>query len=228
MSDTDKEMKKLASSTEPTKEQIALTATYNILVTNELMLAQIYEAISHIKETDKYKQSIKKETKKLEQLVRKFEKKIREVVGPRIGFLADVAQIVQDECQVNIDQLVTAITEEFTKISHPYPLMMAHIELARTFGELAVINLDLRLEEMYKHKIKEAQNLRWMSQKNIFKSTTRLSEMLFEGGNVNLNKNLMCKTALRMIELKLTDVKLLAKSISESDKLNPATDLNES
>ena len=42
MSDTDKEMKKLASSTEPTKEQIALTATYNILVTNELMLAQIY------------------------------------------------------------------------------------------------------------------------------------------------------------------------------------------
>ena len=105
---------------------------------------------------------------------------------------------------------------------------MAHIELARTFGELAVINLDLRLEEMHKHKIKEAQNLRWMSQKNIFKSTTRLSEMLFEGGNVNLNKNLMCKTALRMIELKLTDVKLLAKSISESDKLNPATDLNES
>lgn len=210
-----------------TPEQFALTATYNILVTNELALAQVYAAIYYVKHSDQYKQKVKQVTNQLEKLRANLEKKMNEVVGPRIGFLSDVAQLVQDECQVNIDQLIDAITEEFTKAEHPYPKLMAQVELARTFSELAVINLDLRYKEMVEHEVPDAEHIQWLKQDNILRATTKLSELLFKGGTVNLNKNIMCKTALRMIETKLTDVKLIARSITESDKLNPATDLEE-
>lgn len=228
MSDTEKDMEELANSTNPTPEQFALTATYNILVTNEVMLAQIYEAIYHVKHSDQYKQKVKQVTNQLENIRAKIEKKIEEVAGPRIAFLSDVAQMVQDECQVNIDQIIEAITKEFDKINHPYPRLMAQVELARTFSELAIINLDLRYKELVERNVPDPKHIKWLKNKELLQLTTQLSELLFKGGTINLNKNLMCKTALRMIEIKLTDVKLIAKSITESNKLNPAKDSDKS
>lgn len=228
MDETDKDMEELVRNEgKATPEQFALTATYNILVTNELMIAQIYEAIYHIKHSDQYKQKVKQMTNQLEKMRINQEKKLEEVAGHRIAFLSDVAQIVQDECQVNIDQLIEAITEEFAKIHHPYPRLMAQVELARTFSELSIINLDLRYKELVERNVPEPKHIQWLRNEEFLRVTTRLSELLFKGGVVNLNKNLMCKTALRMLETKLTDVKLIARSISESNKLNPAKDLKE-
>lgn len=225
MSETEKDMEELVNnSAKPTPEQFALTATYNILVTNEVMLAQVYEAIYHVKHSDQYKQKVKQVTNQLEKIRTKLEKKIEEVAGPRIAFLSDVSQMVQDECQVNIDQIIEAITEEFAKINHPYPRLMAQVELARTFSELAIINLDLRYKELVERNVPDPKHIKWLKNKELLQLTTQLSELLFKGGTINLNKNLMCKTALRMIEIKLTDVKLIAKSITESNKLNPAKD----
>lgn len=228
MDETDKDMEELVRNEgKATPEQFALTATYNILVTNELMIAQVYEAIYHIKHSDQYKQKVKQMTNQLEKMRVNQEKKLEEVAGHRIAFLSDVAQIVQDECQVNIDQLIEAITEEFAKINHPYPRLMAQVELARTFSELSIINLDLRYKELVERNVPEPKHIQWLRNEEFLRVTTRLSELLFKGGVVNLNKNLMCKTALRMLETKLTDVKLIARSISESNKLNPAKDLKE-
>lgn len=228
MDETDKDMEELVRNEgKATPEQFALTATYNILVTNELMIAQVYEAIYHIKHSDQYKQKVKQMTNQLEKMRINQEKKLEEVAGHRIAFLSDVAQIVQDECQVNIDQLIEAITEEFAKINHPYPRLMAQVELARTFSELSIINLDLRYKELVERNVPEPKHIQWLRNEEFLRVTTRLSELLFKGGVVNLNKNLMCKTALRMLETKLTDVKLIARSISESNKLNPAKDLKE-
>lgn len=225
MSETEKDMEELVNnSAKPTPEQFALTATYNILVTNELMLAQVYEAIYHVKHSDQYKQKVKQVTNQLEKIHAKLEKKIEEVAGPRIAFLSDVAQIVQDECQVNIDQLIDAITEEFAKINHPYPRLMAQVELSRTFSELSIVNVDLRHKELVERNVPAPEHIKWLKNKDLLRLTTQLSELLFKGGTINLNKNLMCITALRMIEVKLTDVKLIAKSITESNKLNPTTD----
>lgn len=229
MSETEKDMEELVNnSAEATPQQFTLTAIYNILVTNDLMLAQVAEAIYRIKKTSIYKQRVKQQTNRLEELRTNFEKKMQEVAGPQIGFLADVAQLIQDECQVNIDQLIESITDEFTKVNHPYPSLMAHIELARTLSELAVINLDLRYKEMIERKIPCAKQIQWLRQKDILHATTKLSELMFKGGKINLNNNLMCKTALRMIEFKLTDVKLIAQCIVESDKLNSTTDSDKS
>lgn len=208
-----------------TPEQFALTATYNILVTNDIMLGQVAAVIYHIKQSGQYKQKIKQETKRLEMLLKKIEKRMLEVVGPRSGFLSDVVQLIQDECQANIDQIIEAITEEFEKIGHPYPLLMGHLETALTFSELAVINLDLRYKEMVERKVPDAKNILWLKQDEIKKSINRLIDLLFQGGVVDLNKNQRCKTSLMLIERKLTDVRLIAKSITESDKLNPAKDL---
>lgn len=228
MSETDKDMEEMVRNEgKATPEQFALTATYNILVTNELALAQVYAAIYYVKHSDQYKQKVKQMTNQLEKMRVNQEKKMEEVVGSRIGFLSDVAQLVQDECQVNIDQLIEAITEEFTKARHPYPKLMAQVELARTFSELSIINFDLRYKELVERNIPAPKHIQWLRNEEFLRVTTRLSELLFKGGVVNLNKNLMCKTALRMIEIKLTDVKLIARSISESNKLNPATDLEE-
>lgn len=228
MDETDKDMEELVRNEgKATPEQFALTATYNILVTNELMIAQVYEAIYHIKHSDQYKQKVKQMTNQLEKMRINQEKKLEEVAGHRIAFLSDVAQIVQDECQVNIDQLIEAITEEFAKINHPYPRLMAQVELARTFSELSIINLDLRYKELVERNVPEPKHIQWLRNEEFLRVTTRLSELLFKGGVVNLNKNPMCKTALRMLETKLTDVKLIARSISESNKLNPAKDLIE-
>lgn len=228
MDETDKDMEELVRNEgKATPEQFALTATYNILVTNELMIAQVYEAIYHIKHSDQYKQKVKQMTNQLEKMRINQEKKLEEVAGHRIAFLSDVAQIVQDECQVNIDQLIEAITEEFAKINHPYPRLMAQVELARTFSELSIINLDLRYKELVERNVPEPKHIQWLRNEEFLRVTTRLSELLFKGGVVNLNKNLMCKTALRMLETKLTDVKLIARIISESNKLNPAKDLKE-
>lgn len=228
MDETDKDMEELVRNEgKATPEQFALTATYNILVTNELMIAQVHEAIYHIKHSDQYKQKVKQVTKQLEKMRVNQEKKLEEVAGHRIAFLSDVAQIIQDECQVNIDQLIEAITKEFAKINHPYPRLMAQVELARTFSELSIINLDLRYKELVERNVPDPEHIQWMRNEEFLRLTTRLSELLFKGGVVNLNKNLMCKTALRMLEIKLTDVKLIARSISESNKLNPAKDLKE-
>lgn len=228
MDETDKDMEELVRNEgKATPEQFALTATYNILVTNELMLAQVYEAIFHVKHSDQYKQKVKQVTNQLEKIRAKLEKKIEEVAGPRIAFLSDVAQMVQDECQVNIDQIIEAITEEFAKINHPYPRLMAQVELARTFSELAIINLDLRYKELVERNVPDPKYILWIRDEDFLRLTNRLSELLFKGGVVNLNKNIMCKTALRLLEIKLTDVKLIARSISESNKLNPAKDLKE-
>ena len=216
------------NSTKPTPEQFALTATYNILVTNELMMSQVYAAIYYLKESDQYKQKVKQVTNQLDKMRSDLEKKMYEVTGARIAFLSDVAQFVQDECQVNIDQLIDAITEEFAKINHPYPKLMAQVELAHTFSKLAVINWDLRYKEMVARKVPDPEHIKWLKQDDFIQATKRLSELLFKGGTINLNNNLMCKTALRMIEVKLTDVKLIAKSITESNKLNPTTDSDKS
>lgn len=225
MDETDKDMEELVRNEgKATPEQFALTATYNILVTNELMLAQVYAAIYHVKHSDQYKQKVKQVTNQLEKIRAKLEKKIEEVAGPRIAFLSDVAQMVQDECQVNIDQIIEAITEEFAKINHPYPRLMAQVELARTFSELAIINLDLRYKELIERNVPDPKYILWIRDEDFLRLTNRLSELLFKGGVVNLNKNIMCKTSLRLIEIKLTDVKLIARSISESNKLNPAKD----
>lgn len=228
MDETDKDMEELVRNEgKATPEQFALTATYNILVTNELMLAQVYAAIYYVKHSDQYKQKVKQVTNQLEKIRAKLEKKIEEVAGPRIAFLSDVAQMVQDECQVNIDQIIEAITEEFAKINHPYPRLMAQVELARTFSELAIINLDLRYKELVERNVPDPKYILWIRDEDFLRLTNRLSELLFKGGVVNLNKNIMCKTALRLLEIKLTDVKLIARSISESNKLNPAKDLKE-
>lgn len=228
MDETDKDMEELVRNEgKATPEQFALTATYNILVTNELMLAQVYAAIYYVKHSDQYKQKVKQVTNQLEKIRAKLEKKIEEVAGPRIAFLSDVAQMVQDECQVNIDQIIEAITEEFAKINHPDPRLMAQVELARTFSELAIINLDYRYKELVERNVPDPKYILWIRDENFLRLTNRLSELLFKGGVVNLNKNIMCKTALRLLEIKLTDVKLIARSISESNKLNPAKDLKE-
>ena len=66
---------------EATKNDIQLTSTYNILITNELALSYITSAISYIKESPKYRQRIKQETKRLETITQEFEKMMRELNG---------------------------------------------------------------------------------------------------------------------------------------------------
>lgn len=212
---------------EATKNDIQLTGTYNILITNELALSYITSAISYIKESPKYRQRIKQETKRLETITQKFEEMMREIYGPRTGFLSDVAQFIEDECKVNIQQIETAMYEGFKNINHSRPLTMATIEIARTLCELAVVNHKYRIKEMIERGVTDTNQLNYLKMSDMLKSTTRLAELYFEGGNINLNKSLICKTALRMIERKLTDAKLIAQAIVEADKLNPAYDLDE-
>lgn len=206
---------------------IQLTGTYNILITNELALSWITTAISYIKESPKYRQRIKQETKRLETITQKFEEMMREIYGPRTGFLSDVAQFIEDECKVNIQQIETAMYEGFKILNHSRPLTMAAIEIARTLCELAVVNHKHRIKEMTERGVTDTNQLNYLEMADMLKSTTRLAELYFEGGNINLNKSLICKTALRMIERKLTDAKLIAQAIVEADKLNPAYDLDE-
>ena len=68
-----------------TPEQFALTATYNILVTNDIMLGQVAAVIYHIKQSGQYKQQIKQETKRLEMLHQKIEKRGVSVIMAHLG-----------------------------------------------------------------------------------------------------------------------------------------------
>ncbi len=206
---------------EATLADFEVTCIYNAIVTNELAFAQLTEAIDLIKNSTKYKKQVKQETNRLAKYLKDFERRMDRVAGARIGYMSDVAQIVQEECQVNTDQMLEAMAREFEKVNHSYPEMMASIELARTYCELAVLSLKRRMQEMEKKGIKDFDNISWLDQTKLLNHSTTVCELLFEGGVVNLNKNLMCKTSLTMIERKLTDCKLIARAMNESDKLNP-------
>lgn len=207
---------------EATPKDFELTCIYNAIATNELAFAQLTEAISFIKQSAKYQKQVKQETNRLEKYLKDFEKKMTQVVGSRIWYMSDVVQIIQDECQVNTDQILEAMTREFEKQNHSYPSMMASIELARTYCELAVLSLKKRIQEMAAKGIEDHDNISWLDITKLLSQSTTVCELLFEGGYINLNKNLMCKTALCLIERKLTDCKLIARAINESYKLNPA------
>lgn len=226
MNNTDKNHEVTTGSLEEaTPADFELTCIYNAIVTNELAFAQLTEAIGLIKNSAKYQKKTKQETNRLEKYLKDFEKRMTRVVGSRIAYMSDVAQIIQDECQVNTDQILEAMTREFGKVNHSDPAMMASIELARTYCELAVLNLRKRMQEMKSKGIEDYDNISWLDQTKLLNQATTVCELLFEGGNINLNKNLMCKTALCLIERKLTNCKLIATAINESDKLNPAQDL---
>ena len=205
---------------EACKEDILLTSIYNIIFTNDLACSRIADAVYHIKQSGKYRQLIKKETNRLQQLTKEFEKMMSWIAGPRLGFMADANQVVEDECKIHIDGMRLGMKREFKKVGHSNPDMMSHIEMARTFSEMACVNLDCRIKEMLTRGVPEANRMKYMRMTDIFKAVDRLCELLYEGGNIDLNKNELCISSLRLIEVKLTDANLIAKAIVDSENIN--------
>ena len=220
--------------TKACKEDILLTSIYNILFTNDLAFGRIAELIYQLKISNQYKLRIKQETTRLLKQVKELEKIITEVAGPRIEFLADANQVIEEKCNPHIKLMRIGMNREFKNSGHPHPKLMSYYEAARTLTEMACVNLDYRIKEMNERGIPGAKRVSYLRMTEIFKSIDRLGDLLLVGANgqnkvkgFNLNTNALCMSSIKLLEAILTDAETIGKAISEGERLNPRTFLNE-
>lgn len=206
---------------EATDENITVTCIYNIILTNDLACARVANFLYHIKKSPQYKQQVKQEVKRLEKLTKTYERILMEVAAVRGEFLSDITQTAEEELGRDIELLRYSIEHEFLKSKCSNARLMSYVELACIMCQYACISLDKRIQEMKARNIPDAERVSYLRITDIFKSVSRLSEMLFEGGYVRLNNSFSCRTGLHIIEKKLTDAHLIAKAINTADALNP-------
>lgn len=218
------EEENVCSLDEATDENITVTCIYNIILTNDLACARVASFLYHVKKSPQYKQQVKQEVKRLEKLTQIYERMLIEVAAVRAGFLSDVTQTSEEELDRDIELLRYSIEHEFLKSKCSNARLMSYVELAYIICQYACLSLDKRIQEMKARNIPDAERVSYLRITDIFKSVSRLSEMLFEGGCVRLNNSFSCKTGMRIIEKKLTDAHLIAKAINAADALNPAED----
>lgn len=210
----------VAKMSEATQEDVAITCTYNILFTNDLACGRIQEMLFELKKSPLYKFKVKQEANRLKKLFVVFERIISEIAGNRIGFLADCNQAIEDECSTHIQNLRESMELHFEVNGQPNARLMSYIECARTFVHMACINIDCRIKDLEKFKLHYANRLNYLRMDEHLRYIDRLSELLFDGGNINLNENVACKINLRRIQSILTSSRMMAKAIQASEDLN--------
>ena len=193
MSETLKDMEKyVCDLSEASEESIVATSIYNILFANDISLSATTKLIYQTKNSPQYKHRVKEEVNLLERRVKKHENMMLTVSGPRTSFLADASSTMEGLCDRDIELLRLAILDVFRKEGHSNYMLMSYSETAYTLCNLALSNQDKRFQEMIERKIAHVLRLSYLSIIDIFLSVTRLSELLFEGGRIDLNENADC------------------------------------
>ena len=214
--------------TEAATEDIALTATYNILFTNDLAFSRIAELIYQVKKSPYYKQEVKKDVNRIFLARKEFETRITQVIGPQIEFFSDTTQTIEEECSSYITQMRNHICEELQKAGHPNAVLMSYAETAYTLTQLACVNLDYRIREMKQRRVPECERIKWLRITGIYQLVGSFCRILNKATKCNqhidfvdLNQCEGCKSALRSLEKKLTDAHVIARAIAEGEKNNP-------
>lgn len=215
---------------EACKGDIMLTSTYNIIFTNELACSEVNNLLSKVRKSPYYRQNIKKETKLLLNIYQDFERMMKRVAGPRIYFLSDASQTVEEECGPFVDMMRDSLRKRFEDAGHPESELMGCAETARVMTQLACSNLDYRINEMEKRGINEARLVSYMRMTSVFNQTAYLTDLLYQQtkggkflGGVDCSKDFLSLKSIRSIEKRLTDANLIAKAIRTGSELNPTS-----
>lgn len=205
---------------EATKENIAVTCTYNILFTNDMACSRIVDLLSLLRKTEGISFQAEQAAFRLEIQMKEYEKYMNGVYSSRAAFMADINQVIEDAISKEVEKLKDAIKNKFISSGCSHPVLMTAAEMAYLFIDFAVKGFDKRIKEMDERNVPDSGDLLYLRLTKFIKPAEELTQRLFDGKPVDLS-NKKTRKAIRTIIKKLTDAHLIAKAINEADELNP-------
>ena len=190
-------------------------AIYNILYVNDLACACVIDMKDKVKSQDKETQKIFRALTKRQV---KYEEEITEIIGEKIGFLADYNLEMDDSVHGKIADLYDAIYTYLKECNVENCKFIALAELALTMIGYSIHSIDKRISECLKYN-KDVVYLRRYKLTEMYTICSNLCKWLDRKcENIDLNRQPSIVSAFGALDKTLTSCSVIQNAIAKAQE----------